>query len=82
MNRDYLRRYLLLILVLIICAGVAWYLTNATGLPADDAVLAKAYDSEKGACPEDSEDSDSGNLEEHGKKDEGVRLEWTMERSI
>lgn len=41
LNRDYLRRYLLLILVLIICAGVAWYLTNAAGLPADDAVLAK-----------------------------------------
>lgn len=41
LNRDYLRRYLLLILVLIICAGVVWYLTNAAGLPADDAVLAK-----------------------------------------
>ena len=41
LNRDYLRRYLLLILVLIICAGVAWYLTNMSGMPADDAVLAK-----------------------------------------
>ena len=40
-HRDYLRRYLLLILVLIICAGVAWYLTSASGVPADDAVLAK-----------------------------------------
>ena len=41
MNRDYLRCYLLLILVLIICAGVAWYLTSTSGMPADDAVLAK-----------------------------------------
>ena len=47
MNRDYLRRYLLLILVLIICAGVAWYLTNAAGHPAEDAVLAKRNVTEK-----------------------------------
>lgn len=43
MNRKFILRYLILIVILVICAGVAWYLTNSSQIPADDAVLARMY---------------------------------------
>lgn len=44
MTHKYLVRYVIFILVLLICAGAAWYLTNASGAPHEDAVLAYIED--------------------------------------
>lgn len=52
MNRKFILRYLILIAILVICAGVAWYLTNASQAPAEDAVLARLYTVDHGAVPE------------------------------
>lgn len=35
-----MKRYLILLAVLVVCAGAAWYFTNASAKPAQDAVLA------------------------------------------
>lgn len=40
MIHKYLVRYVILILVLLLCAGAAWYLTNVSGDPRGDVVLA------------------------------------------
>lgn len=40
MKPDMMKRYLILLAVLVICAGAAWYLVNASDQPAEDAVLA------------------------------------------
>ena len=40
MKPDMMKRYLILLAVLVICAGAAWYFTNASAKPAQDAVLA------------------------------------------
>lgn len=42
MNEKFLRRYLILIAVLVLCAGVVWFMANSSKTPADDAVLARA----------------------------------------
>lgn len=40
MERKMMTRYLILITVLIICAGAAWYFTQKSSEPVDNAVLA------------------------------------------
>lgn len=42
MKRNFIYRYLILLVVLILCAGLVWYLSRMTDLPAEDAVLARA----------------------------------------
>lgn len=42
MERKMMTRYLILIVILIICAGAAWYFTNRPSEPVDNAVLACA----------------------------------------
>lgn len=39
MNRKFILGYLILLVILIICAGAAWYLTNLPKEPVEDAVL-------------------------------------------
>ena len=41
MNRRFILRYLILIAVLAVCAGAAWYMTNTPGTHAADTVLAR-----------------------------------------
>lgn len=40
LNRKFILRYLILAAILVVCAGAAWYLTNASRVPSEDAVLA------------------------------------------
>lgn len=80
-----MRRYLLLILVLIICAGVAWYLTSASGVPADDAVLAKysVRETETDLVePEVSMTVRMCDPDVLGKSSKEVQTEWNMKRFI
>lgn len=47
LNRKFILRYLILAAVLVVCAGAAWYLTNASKVPSEDAVLAWASEREE-----------------------------------
>lgn len=42
MDEKMMKRYLILLLALLVCAGAAWYLTKRTGTPKGDAVLASS----------------------------------------
>lgn len=44
MDRRFLRRYVLLIFILALCACAAWYVTSENGQPYADAVLARLLD--------------------------------------
>lgn len=44
MMHKFIVRYVILILALLLCAGAAWYLTNFSGDPHGDAVLAYLKD--------------------------------------
>lgn len=48
MIHKYLVRYVIFVLALLLCAGVAWYLTNAGGDPRGDVVLVYMEENEVG----------------------------------
>lgn len=41
MDRRFLRRYVVLIFILVLCACATWYVTSKNGQPYADAVLVK-----------------------------------------
>lgn len=41
MDRRFLKRYVVLVFILVLCACAAWYVTKETGQPYADAVLVK-----------------------------------------
>lgn len=40
MGKGVIRRYIFVVAVLIVCAGIAWYTTKASDVPQENAVLA------------------------------------------
>lgn len=44
MDRRFLKRYVVLIFILVLCACTAWYVTNKNGRPYADAVLVELSD--------------------------------------
>lgn len=47
MGRKFLTRYLILVAVLVVCAGVAWYVRTSAENPKEGAVLARAAEQKK-----------------------------------
>lgn len=44
MDRRFLKRYVVLIFILVLCACAAWYITGENGKPYADAVLVELLD--------------------------------------
>lgn len=78
MDEKMMKRYLILLLALLVCAGAAWYLTKRTGTPKGDAVLASSREAGRadgmGVSDEAPEMGVSDEAPETGAPDEAPEM--------